>query len=190
MDKLKVSKNDRLISVGDLVFKGPSTSRTLDLAMSLPNLEVVVGNHESFLIEGWKKGAIIPQKPYHAPALKEMQKKMAQYRAYIESWPYSIVEKEFCVVHAGLHPDRGVTEQRIEDVTTLRTLEDGRAWFDAYSGSRLVVFGHWARLGLIERNNVIGLDTGCVYGGRLSAVVLPERKVVSVPARRAYIPKG
>ncbi len=50
----------------------------------------------------------------------------------------------------------------------------------------LVVFGHWARPEPVVRKNAIGLDTGCVYGGALTALVLPERRLVSVPARRAY----
>jgi hypothetical protein len=48
------------------------------------------------------------------------------------------------------------------------------------------VFGHWARPEPVVRPNAIGLDTGCVYGGELTAVILPERRLVSVPARRVY----
>jgi len=48
------------------------------------------------------------------------------------------------------------------------------------------VFGHWAALGGVQREKVIGLDTGCVYGGKLSCLIWPERKIVSVNARKAY----
>ena len=59
-------------------------------------------------------------------------------------------------------------------------------WYESYTGETTVVFGHWARPEPVVRENAIGLDTGCVYGGRLTAVILPERNLVSVPAKRAY----
>jgi bis(5'-nucleosyl)-tetraphosphatase (symmetrical) len=43
-----------------------------------------------------------------------------------------------------------------------------------------IVFGHWSTLGLILRPNVIGLDTGCVWGGKLSALRLSDRQLVQV----------
>ena len=48
------------------------------------------------------------------------------------------------------------------------------------------MFGHWAKPAPIVRRNAIGLDTGCVYGGALTALILPERRLVSVSARRVY----
>lgn len=56
------------------------------------------------------------------------------------------------------------------------------------SALRTVAFGHWARQGLLERERVKGLDSGCVYGGRLSAYVPEEDRIVSIPARRAWCP--
>ncbi len=51
---------------------------------------------------------------------------------------------------------------------------------------RTVVFGHWARRGLVREPRTVGLDSGCVYGGTLSAWIPEEDRVVSVPARRAW----
>ena len=50
----------------------------------------------------------------------------------------------------------------------------------------MLVFGHWARKGLVHRTWVRGLDTGCVWGGRLTAWIAEDDRLVSVPARRAY----
>lgn len=65
------------------------------------------------------------------------------------------------------------------------------AWFDA-PGRRTqevtVIFGHWSALGLIMRPNLIGLDTGCVWGGRLSGLRLPQRQVYQVRCPQVQIP--
>ena len=59
-------------------------------------------------------------------------------------------------------------------------------WDAFWSGPRTVVFGHWAERGLVHEDNVRGLDTGCVWGGRLTAWIAEEDRFVSVPARRSY----
>ena len=55
-------------------------------------------------------------------------------------------------------------------------------WFDLSRASEktTVVFGHWSTLGLILRDNLISLDTGCVWGGKLTAVALEDREVVQI----------
>jgi bis(5'-nucleosyl)-tetraphosphatase (symmetrical) len=69
-----------------------------------------------------------------------------------------------------------------------------RPWFEFWPRDarerRTVVFGHWARAGLVVRPLVRGLDTGCVWGGRLSAWIAEEDRIVQVPARRAYAEHG
>ena len=63
-----------------------------------------------------------------------------------------------------------------------------RPWHEFYTGERLVVFGHWARGGLQVAGRVRGLDTGCVYGRKLTAWIAEEDRIVQVDARRAYSP--
>ena len=68
-----------------------------------------------------------------------------------------------------------------------RLTDTGQPWYEHYEGQGLAVFGHWPRReGPLLRSNAIGLDTGCVYGGALTALILPERCLVSVAARRIY----
>ena len=52
------------------------------------------------------------------------------------------------------------------------------------------MFGHWARLGLVHRPRVRGLDSGCVWGGALTAWIAEEDRFEQVPAKRAYCPVG
>ncbi|MEG2155659.1 MAG: symmetrical bis(5'-nucleosyl)-tetraphosphatase [Burkholderiaceae bacterium] len=66
-----------------------------------------------------------------------------------------------------------------------------RPWFDApdrATADALVVFAHWSTLGLVLRDKLIGLDTGCVWGGYLTSVRLPDRAVFQVPCPQAQIP--
>ena len=105
-------------------------------------------------------------------------------------------------VHAGLHPRLPVDQTPPDFLANVRycTLQgerpgfsDGqlaadppgfRPWFEFYRGESLVAFGHWARRGLVWQDRVRGLDTGCVYGGMLSAWWWPEDRLVQVPSRQ------
>ena len=63
-------------------------------------------------------------------------------------------------------------------------------WAADYRGEAVVVYGHTPVVEPVWRNRTIDIDTGCVFGGALSAVRYPELDVVSVPAERAYQAKG
>jgi bis(5'-nucleosyl)-tetraphosphatase (symmetrical) len=63
-------------------------------------------------------------------------------------------------------------------------------WDEHYRGERTVVFGHWARRGLVVKPRVRGLDSGCVYGRELTAWIAEEDRIVQVAARKAWCPIG
>lgn len=63
-------------------------------------------------------------------------------------------------------------------------------WRARQGEPRTVVFGHWARRGLVREARTVGLDTGCVYGGALTAWIPEDDRLVSVPARRVWSPPG
>jgi bis(5'-nucleosyl)-tetraphosphatase (symmetrical) len=65
--------------------------------------------------------------------------------------------------------------------------EQPRAWDP---GGRTIVFGHWAQRGLVLAPGLRGLDTGCVWGGRLTAWIAEEDRCVDVPAQRAWAAIG
>lgn len=173
---------DRLLPVGDLVNKGPDSKGTLELLMQL-GAEPVLGNHDlHWLAKG--KGS-------------------ERHAAWLRAQPFVRLFDDLIVVHAGLHPDWDDTKLmalspadadyavnvRYCDAAGRRPAEDWpppgppfRPWDDFYRGRRRVVFGHWARRGLVVRPQCIGLDTGCCYGGKLSAWIAEEDRIVQVPA--------
>ena len=59
-------------------------------------------------------------------------------------------------------------------------------WRARTDESRTVVFGHWARRGIVDLERTRGLDAGCVYGGELAAWIAEEDRIVRVPARRVW----
>jgi protein phosphatase len=61
-----------------------------------------------------------------------------------------------------------------------------RDWAARYSGEALVVYGHTPAREAVFRNNTINVDTGCVFGGSLTALRYPERDLVQVPAHETY----
>lgn len=178
---------DRLISVGDLICKGPDSRGVLDWAMSAPNLECVLGNHELRFLNCWRRAVVPDVKHYDLETYEQMGTRYEDAMRWIARMPLTVSGPGFLVVHAGFDPREGLEWQSTAALTTMRKLKDtGEPWYERYKDSTLVAFGHWAKPEPIVRRNAIGLDTGCVYGGALTALILPERKLVSVPARRVY----
>ena len=193
LDKIRPVRGvDRVIFIGDLINKGPD-SRGVWRQFKAIQAEAVMGNHELRLLEmaegRWPPGGLLTRtRAQFGPDFPRLVDDLRR-------WPYVIEAPHFLAVHAGFYPDRPVWETPPQVLVTIRQWErTGRAsvtgddppWFEHYHGDKLVVFGHWAALGGIIRPNVIGVDTGCVYGGHLTALELPGRRLIQVKARRAY----
>lgn len=187
---------DRLFSVGDVIGKGPDVVGTLRRLKDM-GAGVVRGNHDVALLEaaGNLTSGI---KPRYRDYLDSLGKEREEWITWIGSWPFHLDQGDILLVHAGLQPgieDPADMPPRI--LTQIRTW-DGKgedlnregdpAWFDCVSLSRTVVFGHWAKRGLIDRPGFKGLDTGCVYGGRLTGWCPEEGRFLQVDAERCYAP--
>ena len=104
----------------------------------------------------------------------------------------------FTVVHAGVHPSGDLASTTFRMAITMRRFPDEDVsphWADQYVGERRVIYGHDAVRGLIRRERdgrpwVVGLDSGCVYGGALTGYIPEEDGLVSVAAARVYKPIG
>lgn len=186
---VKATPSDRLISVGDLISKGPDSRSVIEWAMRTPNLECVLGNHELRLRKHWRAGTRSAEKAHDADTYRQLGDAYEPAMRWIDKLPLTVSGPGFLVVHAGFDPAEGLEWQSASQLTNIRRLPDGRPWYEAYRERTLAVFGHWAKRQPVARPNAIGLDTGCVYGGSLTALILPERLLISVPARRAYVEK-
>lgn len=186
---VKAQPDDRLISVGDLISKGPDSRAVIEWAMKTRNLECVLGNHELRLRRHWRAGTHSNEKAHDVDTYRQLGDLYEGAMLWIDKLPLTISGPGFLVVHAGFDPAEGLEWQTSAQLTNLRHLPDGRPWYEAYRERTLAVFGHWAKRRPVVRPNAVGLDTGCVYGGSLTALILPERILISVPARRVYVEK-
>jgi hypothetical protein len=189
LSSLQVTERDALVSVGDLIGKGPDSRGVLEWAMGARNLRGVLGNHELRFLEAWRAGRVPAEKEYDAATVAGLGTLFDAGMDYLSTWPLWLDLGEALVVHGGLRPGVPLEGHDAATLTTLRTLPDGAPWFERYDAPKLAVFGHWVHRAPVVRLNAVGLDTGCVYGGMLTALVLPERRLVAVQARRAYVPR-
>ncbi len=198
LKRCQVKESDRVIFVGDLIGRGPQSKQVLNLVREY-NAESVLGDYEAALLE-WKSHVDRDMTPPALdPALFSVSVSLVQ-----EDWELlktlplyiRLPEYESVVVHGGFLPNIPIEEQNRTTMLTLRTLEsdvdgdDTRGkvvlWAGVWEGPDLVVFGHNECIGLQRHPKAIGLDTGCVFGGELTTLILPQKEVYKVEAKQAY----
>jgi len=81
---------------------------------------------------------------------------------------------------------RHVTDGGAQVETDDPSVRDSAPWDHFYLGERTIVCGHWAARGLVVKERLRALDSGCVWGGSLTAWIAEDDRIVSVPARRTY----
>jgi serine/threonine protein phosphatase 1 len=191
LEKAEFGENDKVVSVGDLITKGPKNREVLELFMTDARFSTVIGNHDLALRRKWS-GEGIKLKSAQKEAHKELKRDKDTYSNFLNRLPFTIDLDTHLVVHAGLRPNVELYSQTTSDLTQLRTLgrdpesHDGTPWYHVYQGEKTVLFGHWPAPEPRRGKNAIGLDTGCVYGYNLTAYIIEKDEFVSVPALRAY----
>ena len=193
-DLLKVinlQADDRVIAVGDLIAKGPKNAEVLDLFIDDARFSSVVGNHDRIVRQHFR-GEPVPLTNQQREAVQQLESGRERYSRFLRSLPYVIELPNHLVVHAGIRPGVPLDEQMASDLTEIRTMgadptrRKGTAWYKVYRGPKTIVFGHWPKKKPKRKAFAIGLDTGCVYGGSLTAYIIESDEFISVPARRVY----
>lgn len=191
LELVALSADDRVISVGDLIVKGEKNREVLDLFSTDRRFAAVIGNHDRAILRHWR-GEPVTLKIAQARACVELEAGRERYAAYLASLPFMIDLGSHLVVHAGVRPGVALDAQSPDDLTELRTLGEDRTsregvpWYEVYDGEKTVLFGHWPAPEPRRASRTVGLDTGCVYGHRLTAYVVENDQFLSTRARRAY----
>lgn len=194
-------ENDRLLLAGDAFTRGPDPVRVWEIIQNT-DAEMTLGNHDERLIF-WLRRRLKGQpdairKPDQLFTVNHLMPVAGEVLTWLKVAPLYIKEKAFLLVHAGINPKKGFKGTTREEFLTIRTWPPvggtaGPRWHDYYKpDDRILIFGHDAPGGVVvkRRENgstyLIGLDSGCVYGGALSAYILEEDRIVQIKSKRKY----
>jgi polynucleotide kinase-phosphatase len=194
----------KAIFLGDLVDRGPASPQVLKLVMSMVNAGTalcVPGNHDMKLHQKLS-GRNVQLKHGLALTMEQLAQESEEFVKIVAVFldklvsHYLLDNGNLVVAHAGLREEmqgRGSGAVRafcMYGETTGETDEFGLPvrynWAADYRGRAMVVYGHTPVPEPEWLNNTIDIDTGCVFGGSLTALRYPERELVSVPAREVY----
>ncbi len=196
----------RAIFVGDLVDRGPDTPGVLRLVMGMVAAGTafcVAGNHEVKLLKALR-GKNVKRSHGLDASMEQLDLETPEFRAAVERFIDGLISHyvfdggNLVVAHAGLiERYHGRASGRVREFclygqTTGETDEYGLPvrypWATEYRGRAVVAYGHTPVPAAEWLNNTLCVDTGCVFGGRLTALNYPERTTVSASAARIYHP--
>ena len=194
----------KAVFVGDLVDRGPKTPEVLRLVMTMTgagNAYCVPGNHDIKLMR-WLNGKNVQLKHGLEKSVEQLAKESTEFKQEVKKFLDDLVshyvfdQGNLVVSHAGLKESmqgRGsgaVREFCMYGETTGEIDEFGLPvrynWASEYKGKAMVVYGHTPVPEAQWLNRTIDIDTGCVFGGSLTALRYPEKELVSVKAADVY----
>ena len=205
----RYGRGRKLISVGDMVDKGPKSHRVAEFVMLTGRS--VLGNHE----ENHRRYHRHEINKAHSGVANPMnkgsnflatRKKLLSSHLPILAWfkqlpPYiEIPEYNTVVLHGGLLPGHTHKTMPADKICRVREVKDNGKMAQLHEAAGathwpevrddankpFIVYGHDPYPDIREVNNTLCVDTGCVYGNRLSAYLLPERDIVSIRAQKVY----
>lgn len=202
--KVETPPNRKVIFVGDLCDRGPNSMDCFKLAMTMVENNqafCVLGNHEAKLLKKLQ-GRNVQLKNGLELTVEQLSHETNEFKKqlhqFIDQLPvhYVFDQGNLIIAHAGL-PERyhGKVSEKIKvfaiygDVSG-KTDEHGlpirKDWSLEYQGDAIVVYGHVPRNEHYLSNKTYGIDTGCVFGGKLTCLKHPELEIIQVEAKKVY----
>ncbi len=191
LDAAALTSEDRIISVGDMVDRGPASEQVWRFFAEHSQTDAIVGNHEQKCLR-WHRGELRPALSQRITRRQHGEAAWAEACAWFATLPRSLDVANVRVVHGFWQPGRSLEEQHPTVLTgtmsgAKRVAKLPRSWYELYDGDRPLVVGHAIYHDdgspLIWRDRVYGVDTGCVHGMTLTGILVPEMRIVSVPSR-------
>ncbi len=198
------SQGRKAIFVGDFVDRGPKVTEVLRLVMGMQKTGAAIcvpGNHDVKLVRALRGKNVNPTHGL-AESLSQLEQESTEFKTQIAEFLNDLVSHyvldngKLVVAHAGMRAElQGRASGRVREFalygeTTGETDDFGLPirvdWADEYRGPGMVVYGHTPVAEPKWVNRTINIDTGCVFGGKLTALRYPEKELVSVPARQTY----
>lgn len=187
-----VPGKDTVIVLGDMINRGPGSSKVLDrlIKLRLEGYEIIAikGNHEFmflnylagknqnfFLINGGEKTikSYCINNPFSKDSLHKIPKEHIQFlENLLPYWE----DETYIYVHAGIEPGIRLSEQSTDWLYWARD----NFIAEQYDYEKRVIFGHTPFSQPLIQKNKIGIDTGAVYGGKLTCLILPDFEFASV----------
>lgn len=188
LEQISPTDGDQIIFMGDLVNKGPDPAGVVKIIREMDCL-CLRGNHDADHLK-WHEEASFTPKPDSRRTKKAFPPD--EYAAYLElvrHMPYFYEDETFAALHAALLPNLTLHEQPRDILTGELTLDS--SWKNTIDLGKPLVVGHKRYSKnpadpCIVEGRFYGIDTGCVYGGALTALSLPSGKIRQVKATRDY----
>ena len=181
MGEFRLSEADELVFLGDYIDRGPDSKGVIDYLLTLRGRHIfLMGNHERIFLDflQGKQRALFLYNGGTATleSYGGLSRIPAAHLAFLERLRLSYETEDYLFVHAGIRPEIPLHEQDESDLLWIR--EE----FYAYPGRypKTVVFGHTPMREVLMDDDRIGIDTACVYGNKLTCLILPSREVIQV----------
>lgn len=197
----------KAVFLGDLVDRGPHTVAVLKLVMRMVDSGsalCVAGNHDMRVLKKIQTGNVLTSHGGPDRSVVQLKEQGGDFLSKVQHFMEGLVshyvldEGKLVVAHAGLKEAlQGSDSDEAREIAlygeiTGETDEYGLpvryAWAADYRGRATVIYGHTPQVQVQRVNNTINIDTGCVYGGKLTAFRYPEEEFMMVEAARTYCP--